>query len=234
MLLKPFPKKRRSISNAPGLQTVSETASIDQKNVRDWLRSQRAHAPQRDVRATSPTPSQKPQQKADAASADSIASQSNVFPSVSRTIFSDGAERPTTVAKFLTPDFKRGFVFDYSVVVNAVLQRYSRHLQVHEPHISDVTSNPFERDAPSFEQNPTEIWLPNVAQLYRDKVFMKQRKEQERLYLAQRSGELGSKSADTFVTLRKGASTRTSCSKMTSSTHSKKNKQNTKQRSSKP
>ena len=55
-----------------------------------------------------------------------------------------------------------------------------------------------------FEQNPAEIWLANVPQLYQDKVFMKHRKEQEKLYIAQRTAELGCKSSDTFVTLRRG------------------------------
>ena len=107
---------------------------------------------------------------------------SSNFSSPSR-IYSDNP--PPTVAPFLRPNFKRNYVFGYSLVVSAVMQRYNRFLADDQ----DLEAR--------YEQNPCEVWLADVPSIHEDKQFMNTKRKQNVAYAEKLTLESAS---DTFVT----------------------------------
>ena len=195
-------------SNVPKLPPIQEPSPMTRTNdVNNWLQSQQpspSNVPARRLSTVSKSGGEAGEKDA------GVLQRTNMSPitelqSASR-VFSYRA--PSTGSSFLRPDFRRGYVFSYSLIVGSVLQRYSRFLEANATETSG---------AAVYEQNPAEVWLADVQRLHDDKLFMQDSKAKERRYLEKRAAELGSRSTDTFMTQRKNGRQRRLSAATTSS-----------------
>ena len=187
-------RRKSSIPKLPVIQEPLTGQSTTDNGVSTWLQSQQrlgdqaTAPPKRRLSTVSKPGGDAPEKRLSVVQPPEVGAPPSELQSVSH-VFS--YKPPATVASFLRPDFRKGYIFSYSLIVNSVLQRYNRFLN------ENTNANA------CFQQNPTEVWLANVGELHRDKGFMQASKQREKLYLAKRAAELGSRSTDMFVTQRK-------------------------------